>query len=338
MVTAKHPTIDATLIHAYIRDAEVAMELNPLLQKCGITPQALITPGSRISFDKVAKLLNRVRMVMGDEEHGRFERPVPPGYFRLMMLAMINTQTVTQALARMFDYFNVMTKALEFRLHRNGQQMECEVIEHVDIKVVGCGTLDLHLSAIVRIVSWLGNQVVRPTLVRLSFPAPPYRDEYRYLYYDASVMFEQRSCSLSFNAEALDQKIMQNEASVKKYLRYAPRDLFFPRYFAGNTSETVHQLMTNHLTEQQTIPTQDQLADVLQCSPQTLRRRLADEGTNLHDIKLQVRRDIAIHHLSNHMQSVEAVAEVVGYTEASNFVRAFKAWTGMTPLQFRKRL
>jgi len=55
-------------------------------------------------------------------------------------------------------------------------------------------------------------------------------------------------------------------------------------------------------------------------------------------IKAQVRRDHAIHYLGHGSMSVEAVAEKVGYTETSTFIRAFKQWTGCTPMQFRKGL
>ena len=34
--------------------------------------------------------------------------------------------------------------------------------------------------------------------------------------------------------------------------------------------------------------------------------------------------------------SLEEVAERVGYSEAANFTRAFRRWTGMTPAAFRR--
>jgi AraC-like DNA-binding protein len=75
----------------------------------------------------------------------------------------------------------------------------------------------------------------------------------------------------------------------------------------------------------------------LQVNPHTLRRQLR-KGTEFHTIVSQVRRDIAIQHLGAGELSIENIAYRVGYTEPGSFIRAFKAWTGFTPLNFRKGL
>jgi AraC-like DNA-binding protein len=40
--------------------------------------------------------------------------------------------------------------------------------------------------------------------------------------------------------------------------------------------------------------------------------------------------------LRQHTLSVEQVAERLGYSDVSNFGRAFRRWTGLTPAAFRK--
>lgn len=338
MTSTKHLTIDASLIQAYMADAQAAMNINPQLQRCGINPLALSTPGTRIPFDKVGKLFNRVRVLMKDEEHGRLEKAVPLGYYRLLLLSIVHGDTLEQALGRMLEFMDVRTSCLRHTLQHKGQQWVCTLAQQPKTKTLSCGTVDLHLSAILRIVSWLGNRVITPTLVKLSFPPPPYHNEYRYLYYGASVLFNQTTNAISFNHDVLSHKVVQTENSVHQYLQHAPRDLFFPSYFAGDTTEYIREQIYTKLQQTHSTPSLEQLAGTLQCSSQTLRRRLLSEGTNLHDIKLQVRRDAAIEHLGNTKLSIETIAEQVGYTETSNFVRAFKGWTGLTPLQFRKRL
>ncbi|MBU0537577.1 MAG: AraC family transcriptional regulator, partial [Gammaproteobacteria bacterium] len=36
--------------------------------------------------------------------------------------------------------------------------------------------------------------------------------------------------------------------------------------------------------------------------------------------------------------TIESIAYKTGYTEPGAFIRAFKNWTGYTPLKFRKQL
>jgi AraC-like DNA-binding protein len=74
-----------------------------------------------------------------------------------------------------------------------------------------------------------------------------------------------------------------------------------------------------------------ELADVaaqLELHPQTLRRRLAAEGTTFKELKSDIRRDMALHFLGKRTLSVEEVAYRAGFSEASAFIRAFKAGRG----------
>jgi transcriptional regulator GlxA family with amidase domain len=49
-------------------------------------------------------------------------------------------------------------------------------------------------------------------------------------------------------------------------------------------------------------------------------------------LKLQLSRD----YLENSPLKVEDIAWRLGYLDARNFRRAFKAWTGVTPSEYRR--
>ena len=79
------------------------------------------------------------------------------------------------------------------------------------------------------------------------------------------------------------------------------------------------------------------IAEALNLSTRTLVRRLQAEGTSFHQIKDQLRKDIALRLLQEDQQPVEDIAALVGFESLTAFHRAFKTWTGSTPLAVRNR-
>lgn len=72
-------------------------------------------------------------------------------------------------------------------------------------------------------------------------------------------------------------------------------------------------------------------------TPRTLIRKLEADGTSFQAIKDALRRDIAIRHLNIGHDSIEAVAQDVGFASAASFHKAFQRWTGTTPSSYRRR-
>jgi AraC-like DNA-binding protein len=69
----------------------------------------------------------------------------------------------------------------------------------------------------------------------------------------------------------------------------------------------------------------------------TLRRRLADEGTTFQAILDEVRCRIATDYLVSTHLSTQEIAELLGFSEATNFRRAFLRWTQRSPTSYRKQ-
>ena len=75
----------------------------------------------------------------------------------------------------------------------------------------------------------------------------------------------------------------------------------------------------------------DNTARDLGMSRQTLYRRLRDEGVTFAEVHDDLRRRMAMDYLSARKVSVGETAYLLGFSEASAFVRAFRRWTGVSP-------
>lgn len=96
----------------------------------------------------------------------------------------------------------------------------------------------------------------------------------------------------------------------------------------------VHTLIVEALPSG--IPSVIQVAEHLGMSARTLKRRLADKGQTFRDLVQQIQHDISTDLLKTTTQSIGEIAFQTGFSEQSAFNRAFKRWTGQSPVDYRK--
>jgi len=79
----------------------------------------------------------------------------------------------------------------------------------------------------------------------------------------------------------------------------------------------------------------ERCAEKIGMSVRTLQSRLAAENARFTELVESEREKLARAHLAQRRLTLDEIAERLGYGEQTSFGRAFKRWTGMTPLQFR---
>ena len=84
------------------------------------------------------------------------------------------------------------------------------------------------------------------------------------------------------------------------------------------------------------MPSLEDVGAQLAMTPQTLRRRLREEGAGFRAIRDDLLRDAAIDYLTHPGLTLPEIAGQLGFSEASTFHRAFKSWTGLAPGAYRQ--
>lgn len=72
-------------------------------------------------------------------------------------------------------------------------------------------------------------------------------------------------------------------------------------------------------------------------SARTIQRNLAAENTTYKQQLQEVQKLMAINYIKNYHIEVEEIAYLIGYSDTSSFLRAFKKWTGLTITQFKEK-
>ena len=81
----------------------------------------------------------------------------------------------------------------------------------------------------------------------------------------------------------------------------------------------------------------EHIAMRLGTSARTIQRRLQERGRSFKDLVAETRLALSRRYLANSSLSLTETAFLLGYSELSAFSRAFRRWTGVSALEFRRR-
>lgn len=169
--------------------------------------------------------------------------------------------------------------------------------------------------------------------VQVSFPAPPHRRLYDEIF-RAPTSFQAGRNAIRVNPAWLEENSLVSQPYVfGLYARHADRLL----------AELERAETTRALVEARILPelhkgslSMDIVARDLGMSRQTLYRRLKEENTTFAELHDDLRQKMARDYLTTRKISINEAAYLLGFSEASSFVRAFKRWTGQSPAAFRE--
>jgi AraC-like DNA-binding protein len=178
---------------------------------------------------------------------------------------------------------------------------------------------------------WSGKDTMY-TRINLTFSKPSYAKDLQSLI-NCPIAYEQARNELVFPVEVLDHPLrMANELTSQLCEQQCKTILQNLTQEQGLVDE-VRKLIINKPGQ---VPTPVDIASQLNISYRTLRRRLGDEGTSFKQIHNEVRMELASEYIQQTNMTTQQIAFLLGYSEASNFHRAFRAWYGKTPGEYRQ--
>lgn len=327
-------SISVYFARAVLKNA-VAHGLDPvsLLRKNRISPRLMLEDSARISIERFADLQVSTMQAMGDESLGYGTRPLPVGCWAMMCHAVIGCETLGQALARYCRFYKLFELGVHPVLEEDGE------LARIRLQAQDAATQpylhELLLFNTHRFGSWLVQEHLPVHLVQLGYAPQAPKLDYHMMFLGNPFEFGQADSQLVLSRTLLEKRVTQTEASLRHFLRHPALIMLTQEYAITSWTSQVRDRVRRQLRD---MPELNAVATELDVHPQTLRRRLAAEGTTFKDIKNQVRRDTALHFLGKQGLSIEEISHRAGFSESSAFIRAFKAWTGVTPYSYRKGL
>lgn len=326
-------TVSGYFVAAVVKAAQSrAMPVEQWLNELDIQPEILRLPEKRISPQQFTRLVQRLWSETNDEYMGFFDQPAKPGTFYMMSLATIHGKTLRSFFTRSIKFYELTTRNFQFELTLSGDRA-CLELSEVQARMESSFLIEALLAVWHRFACWLCGQQIMLSQAQFSFPAPKHVREYPALFLCPVSFNRDRNC-IEFPAEVLDFPIVQNERSLRMFLRSSPVALLSRLSMRGSLSNRIRQRLSRHPINFQLSALS--LASEFHMSAPSLRRKLREEGTSFQEIRDNLRRDLALSALDQ-QASVEELCHTIGFSDPSAFYRAFKRWTGMTPIHYMRQ-
>ena len=309
------------------------LNADELLAKVGLSSSLLQVPQARVSAQHYAALWRAIAAALDDEFFGQDSRRMKVGSFAMLCRSVLGCRTLSQALDRSLRFYALILDDISGVVERHGNEARIILQERARGAEKRIFAHELLLMLLYGVSCWLIGRRIPILRTEFSYPQPAHSAEYR-LMYSADLRFDRPHTLLAFDASYLDLPVIQNERSLKEFLRTAPEGILVKYKNGSGLSSKVRRRLRQFLPG--AVPDFEDLALEMGMAPATMRRRLTEEGESYQSIKDQLRRDLAIGYLSHSSRSVMDIALELGFSERSAFHRAFRKWTGASPGEFRR--
>jgi AraC-like DNA-binding protein len=190
------------------------------------------------------------------------------------------------------------------------------------------------MTGLLRLARQLAGPRVLPRTASFEHDRPGYHKEYTRLF-GGSERFGQPSTFIAFDRAIADRGQLHQSPELYSVVR-AEAERKLERIARGvGPAERLHQYLLARPASR--IPDIVTAARDLGVSERSLRRQLASENTSYREVVRAVLEASARRMLREPARSIKETAVALGFVDARSFHRAFKAWTGMTPKQYREK-
>jgi AraC-like DNA-binding protein len=317
----------ARLAGNYERELEIAKEAGWDISQLG-------DPDGRIPTILARQLLLATIEKLNDPALGiHAGERIASSDFAVMGLAMNNCPDLRRAFLCMARYLRLLDDNVEGVLLEERDRGVWQIQNLIPRPLAAVN--DFQVTVALATTTYLTGRKESPIEVHVRHGPTTYDDEYTRVF-AAPVRFNAEHNALVLPRSLLDAPVQQaNTDFFAVFDRQAQRGLDQLNLSEGMRARVQH-FLAKRLAEGNTGVAN--AARELHMSSSTLRRRLAEEGTTYSDVLEEVRRELALHHVHDRRLTVGEIAFLLGFASQSAFGKAFRRWSGTSPLAYRAQL
>ncbi|ROL81530.1 AraC family transcriptional regulator [Pseudomonas chlororaphis] len=312
------------------------LDPQPLLEQYGLDAARLAEAGARLSIPRYMRLGHAAIQLTGDPalglRMGQLSRLSQAG---LAGVTAAQAPTVREA-ARCLTRFEAL-----YGSNYRGQSSFHEDADGAWLRFYSISPYNAYNRFVVDsiLAGWLQQLgslglPVKAERIEIEFAQTDYRERYTSLG-DCPIQFGAEHNQLRLSQATLAQRNVEHCPSTWRHLLQMCERELEQLTRTRSLRERITQLLGPLLNGGRE-PDLEEVAARLKLPTWTLRRKLAEEGTQFRAILNDTRRDLAMTYIRDTELAFGEIAYLLGFASAEAFQRAFKRWSGQTPGEFRR--
>lgn len=328
--------IYVNILLEYMRDKAMAdtdnflkqlqIDKNTLVNDEGLVPMSQFV----MMMEEAAKYIDDINLGLHYYQNIDFRRLGIFGY------VLLNSTTIEEAFFLSSRYYCLFQQGMEHKLLIEGDtaSLTYNIISKNFPK--SRQDAEMTLMAVVALIRILYSSTWMPTAVYFSHEAPDDITEHIKLL-GSNIYFNKPVNQIFFKKTLLDTPVHNIDLQLKKSLSITMEQLLainqqqLTQNWLHPFQEKIIEALENG------VPKIDDIAEQMFMSKRSLQRKFTNDGLSFLGVIESIRYKLASNYLSASEMLLQDIATVLGYSDVSSFSRAFKRWTNMTPLEFRKK-
>lgn len=312
------------------------LDYRPVLVEAGLDADKVYDPSERIPTLKFQRLWELAVQYTGDPCFGlTYAAYIQPSSLHGLGLSWIASHSLKDGLLRLIRFQKILATDMVLALRETpaGYCIYDTVGRKADPFQFPASAFDAQLATVFKICQIMLGPTATPIRVSFDHSEPACAERFERFFgipasFNASetaIEFDRNLCEAPA-ASANPELTRINDQVVIDYLNQFEQDDIVTR-----TRKYIIDLLPSG------VPRQSLIASELNLSLRSLQRKLAQSGTSFSEVLNQVRNEMACHYLRSPRHQVITIAYLLGFSDPSNFSRAFKRWNGESPYHYRQR-
>jgi len=319
--------------------AERGFDAEAVLAAARLSPSALETSDERLPSSVLFEMHRALDTLTHEDTWALGVVGVlPKGSYGIAEYIFRSQPSLLDSFHAIVRYSCLLSEVSQLRLRTAGSDVVFEAV-HVDPELRGAS---LHrtlyqtlLSGIMHVAREITTPELSPYRVTLPFE-PPAGDISKYrAVFGCLPEFETSPAALYFKASALASVPRGADPNLSSILQSHADELLSRVTSHDEFVNQVRRVLLQQLHGRDS--SLHAIARLLSTSNRSLQRRLADSGYTFKSLLDETRYDLARQYLSDSKISIDEISFLLGYSDNSAFVKAFKRWGELTPGEYRTR-